>query len=439
MAGKLLKHARVLALRVLHHLFHIWAWEHAIYHSIDLFPNIIKHPLCIIRNKIKRNISLESKYFEITGRCPLPWEATFLLDNRCNARCLMCMVADYFNDNLAKKISLDKFKTIAKNIHLEKLRAVILSGAGEPFLNEDILDIISFVNQHYPQVMVRITTNAIALTPKKAEELVKMNVDSLTISVNAGTKETYKKVMQVDCFERVVENIKYYQELCLKAKKRPSIYPCFVAHRKNIGDLIKFVELGNTLGIKLLITGYCRFYPKSQRLRLAASEENFLDDSDSLFFHQDLSDRYFKEAQKLSHHLGIEFIREPLFSEDFPREKCKFPFNAILVGMDGEVFPCCGGGEVIFKEKVSRGDYNFGNLLEHRIEDFWNNDYYRAIRYSALNPWNPAVPECSVCAQALMWNGHIQKGHVLEWDGLSDKSIDFGLIQPKKLRSGGSM
>lgn len=397
--------------------------------------NIIKRPLHFIRNKISRGTSLESRSFENIdiGRCPFPSEAFFLLNNRCNARCAMCMVGDYLNEGLAKKITLDKFKVISENIHLEKLRAVILSG-GEPLLNEDVLSIISFINQYYPHVMVNITTNAIALTPKKAKELVKMDVNLLSISVNAGTEETYRRVMQVDCFERVVENINYYQELSLKAKKQPSIWLSFVAHRKNIEDLIKFVELGNTLGIKLLTTSYSRFYPKSQRLRLAASEENFLDDSDSLFFHQDLSDRYFQEAEKLCHCLGIEFKREPLFSERLPRRKCKFPFSSILVGIDGKVYPCCGG-EVIFMEKVSRGDYDFGNLLEQQFEDFWNDDYYRAVRYSALNPENPAVPECSVCPQALAWNGHIQKSHILEWDGLTDKPIDFGLIESKKLRS----
>jgi MoaA/NifB/PqqE/SkfB family radical SAM enzyme len=403
--------------------------------SKSIIPNILKHPLRIIRNRINRNIPLESKSFENIdiGRCPFPSEAFFLMNNRCNARCTMCMVADYLNDKLTKEITLDKFKIIAQNLHLEKLKAVILSG-GEPLLSRDVLDIISFINQCYPHVMVNITTNAIALAPEKAKQLVKMDVNLLSISVNAGTKETYKRVMQVDCFERVIENIKHYQALCLKAKKQPSIWLSFVAHRKNIEDLINFVELGNSLGLKLLTTTYCRFYPTSQRLKLAVNEENFLDDTDSLFFHQELSDRYFREAEGLSHRLGIEFRREPLFSEDFPRGKCKFPFSSILVGIDGEVFPCCGG-EVIFKEKVSRGDYHFGNLLEERLEDFWNNGCYRAVRYSVLNPENPPVPECSVCVQALMWNGHIQKSHILEWDGLSDKSIDFGLIQSEKLRS----
>lgn len=400
--------------------------------------NIIKQPsriVSVIRNRINRNVSPESKSRDDIdiGRCPFPTEAYFLLNNRCNARCVMCSVEGYFSDKVAKNITLDKFKTIARNLHLEKFKAAVLSGAGDPLLNEDFLAIVSFINKQYPRVTVVIITNAIALTRKMVEKLVKMDIHVLSISLNAGTRETYKKVMQVDCFERVVENIKYYRESCIKANKQPNIWLSLVAHRKNIEDIIKWVELGNSLGVKLLTTSYCRFYPKSQRLKLAASEENILNDSDSLFFHQELSDKYFQEAEEVAHQLGIEFRREPLFSEDSPKEKCRFPFSTILVGVDGEVFPCCNG-EVIFKEKVSRGDYNFGNLLEQDINDFWNDRYYRAVRYSALNPDNPAVPECGVCAQSIMWNGHIQKCHILEWDGLSDKSVDFGLIECKKER-----
>ncbi|MFC2051118.1 radical SAM protein [Chloroflexota bacterium] len=386
--------------------------------------------LPVIRKKISKSASLECQPFENIdiGRCPLPTDAYFLVNNRCNARCVMCSVEGYFSDNSAKRITLDKFKIIAGNLHLENFKSVILSSAGEPLLNGDVPDIISFINRNYPHICIIIITNGIALTPQLAGELVGLNVHLLSVSLNAGTRETYKKVMQVDCFERVVGNIKYYQELGAKAGKQPDIWLSFVAHRKNLEDLSRFIELGKTLDVKLLTTTYSRFYPESQRLKMALSDENFLDENDSLFFHQELSDRYFREAEKLARKLGIKFVREPLFSEAFHRKKCEFPFTAVLVGVDGEVFPCCNG-EVIFKEKVRKGYYKFGNLLEQDIKDFWNDSYYRAVRYSVLNPDNPAVPECGVCAQSIMWNGHIQKCHILEWGGLSDKSVDFGLVE----------
>ena len=112
----------------------------------NIISNIIKKPLRIIRHKIN---FLKPESFENIdiGQCPFPSTAFFLLNNRCNAKCVMCSVKDYLNDKPAESITLDRFKIIAKNLHLERFKAVVLSGAGDPLLNVSFLNIISFINQ----------------------------------------------------------------------------------------------------------------------------------------------------------------------------------------------------------------------------------------------------------------------------------------------------
>jgi len=355
----------------------------------------------------------------------LPRDAYFLFIDKCNARCSMCE-DDFFNHS-GRAITLDKFKIIARNIHLENMKTTVLSG-GEPLLNKDLLAIISFINRHYPRIEVVICTNAIALTQRIAEELLQRNVHSLNISVNAGTRETYKLLTQVDCFDRVIENIRKFQELRIETGKQPKLNLSFVASRKNIGELSVLIRLAASIGAKSVSSTYCRFFPIAQRLSLAINKDNLLEDNDSLYFHQEMSDRYFKEAAGLAKQLGIDFAHEPLFSENTSRVKCQYPFTAILIGFDGEVYPCCGG-DSIFKEKISSGMYDFGNALKQPIEDFWYYDSHKALRYSALNLEKPAVPECGVCLDIMKWKGHTQKAHVMEWDELKHQSIDFDLIK----------
>ncbi len=117
-----------------------------------------------------------------------------------------------------------------------------------------------------------------------------------------------------------------------------------------------------------------------------------------------------------------------MFSDRVEKRVCYRPFEEILVGMNGEVFPCCGG-EALFKKKVESGEYDFGNLLRQHIEDFQGNDYWKAIRYSALHRDNVVVPECSVCAENMTWNGHVRKSHILEWGNLAHQQIDFGMLR----------
>ncbi|MDO8568158.1 MAG: radical SAM protein [Dehalococcoidales bacterium] len=362
------------------------------------------------------------------GKAPLPRDAYFLLVDKCNARCAMCQ-DDYFR-HTGNAITLDKFKIIAANLRLQDMKSAVLAG-GDPLLNRDLLEIISFINGLNPNINVVICTNAIALTPNTSEGLLQRNVYSLSVSVNAATGATYQKVAQVDCFDRVIANVKHYLELLHKLGKPLRMNLSFVATRKNIEELPEFIKLAASLGIKDVSSTYCRFFPIERRLSLAANEDNLLQDSDSLYFHQALSDKYFKEADDLARQLGINFTREPLFSEMAPKHNCQFPFNGIMVGFDGEVFPCCGG-EVIFKDKVTSGVYDFSNVLKQPIEAFWWGESYQALRHSALHPDNPAVPECGACSAILSWKGNIEAAHIMAWDDLKGKSIDFGLSGSRK-------
>ncbi len=338
-------------------------------------------------------------------------QASFLMTNRCNARCGFCMVSEYFEDP-PEEMTLDKFMVIAKNIHLEKFWSICLSGAGETLLNSQLCSIVSFVNARYSRVQVFITTNGIALTKEKAEELAARNVFLLSVSVNAGTRETYRNTMQVDQFHQVVDHIRYYQQLIRDAPKQTQL--SFVAHRKNIEDLPEFVRLANELRVKKVTARYARFYPIERRCKLAIGTEAMLEDSDSLFYHQELSDRYFKKAAELACRFGIHLIMadDPLFGCVFPRRLCHFPFTDVLVGMGGEVFPCCGG-EVMFKKKVQSGEYDFGNTLKQDIKKWINNRDWKAVRYSAKHPEDIRIPECGRCGVGICWDGHIKKRHIM--------------------------
>ncbi len=59
-------------------------------------------------------------------------------------------------------ITLEKFKVMARNIHLERFRSACLAGAGDPLLNRDFVPIMRYINETYPQCTITITTNGIA-------------------------------------------------------------------------------------------------------------------------------------------------------------------------------------------------------------------------------------------------------------------------------------
>mgnify|MGYP003788813267 CR=1 FL=1 len=341
-----------------------------------------------------------------------PTNAHFLMNDKCNAKCVFCG-GDYFRSKSNKHISLDQFKTMARNLRLEHFRSVCLAGAGDPLLSPELLPIIRYIETQYPNLHISITTNGIALSSNLSREFANSRISSINISINAATRETYCRLMQVDRFDRVVANARdFIEQRRLHGNgKFPILQLSCALSRINIEELPQLVQLAKSLGIGHINTMYCRFYPEVIRDLNIESPELRLANEDSLFFHQELSDRMVSEAIKLATRYGIQVGHEPLFSGEMKQRPCHWPTNELMVGFDGEIYPC-GGGEVHFKRKVDNGVYHFGNALTETIEQFWNNPDYRSLRHSCLHGEDGEIPECLECANYMR---NDVRAHIMKW------------------------
>ena len=107
----------------------------------------------------------------------------------------------------------DKKKADSKMVYriLEEAKnegsvSVGLFATGEPFLNKDLENYIKFAKKiGYEYIF--INTNGAAATLKRMQNAIASGLDSIKFSINAGTKETYKKIHGKDDFERVIKNL----------------------------------------------------------------------------------------------------------------------------------------------------------------------------------------------------------------------------------------
>jgi GT2 family glycosyltransferase/MoaA/NifB/PqqE/SkfB family radical SAM enzyme/cytochrome c-type biogenesis protein CcmH/NrfG len=357
--------------------------------------------------KLENNLQNNNIYID-----NFPTQVHFLMIDKCNAKCIMCG-GNYFCGNSKKKITLDKFKKMASNLQLQLCRGIVLAGAGDPLLNMDLVPIIRFVREKYPHISISITTNGIALTDKLSESFLDNDIAIVNISINSSTRETYRRIMQVDCFDKVCKNVKNLVDMRNRRANRTKIQFSNAINKLNIEELPLLVELSSDLGVDSINIMYCRFYPEKIRHWNVAHEENRLHDKDSLFYHQQLSDKVVEKTEVLAKKYRINFLHEPLFKENVSPQPCIWPIMELMVGFDGEIYPC-GGSEVHFKEKVEKGIYNFGNALTESIDSFWNNDFYQALRISSKKLGTCLVPECKCCANVLGTNEI--RAHIMEWD-----------------------
>ena len=136
----------------------------------------------------------------LTGAADLdsfPSQIHFLMIDQCNAKCIMCG-GNYYHSKSGRRITLDKFKRMAANLKLENATGIVLAGAGDPLLNKDLASIMLFARTAYPHLQMAITTNGIALSPKISRAIIEHGCDSINISLNAATRQTYRRIMQVD-------------------------------------------------------------------------------------------------------------------------------------------------------------------------------------------------------------------------------------------------
>lgn len=379
-------------------------------------------------NFSKIQASLERRDLFLDG---YPTMVHFLMIDKCNVKCIMCG-GDYFRSTSGRKITIEKFKTMAANLKLEHARSVVLAGAGDPLLNRDLVPIIRFLNSTYPHIAISITTNGLALSETLSHALLECTLGQVNISINAASRETYRRIMQVDGFEAVCNNARRFADLRRLARKPVSFQFSAAVNRLNIEEMPLLVELANAIGMDSINLFYTRFYPERIRHLNIDDPQNRLENDASLFVHQELSDAMIEESKSLARKCGIHFMHEPLFKDHAAACACSWPMTQIMVGFDGEIYPC-GGSEVHFRDKVEGGVYDFGNALEAPIDHFWNAEVYRALRVSSRQGESCPIPECRCCANVFSPND--VRSHIMQWDREADAAAPVRSGAPDPLVS----
>ena len=343
-----------------------------------------------------------------------PSQITFMLKNTCNASCVMCGLSYAANKNV-KEIDLVTYKSMIENLDMGKVEEIIFSGGGDPLLAKDFVPIVEYTRKIRPDARLILFTNGIALNEKLANVIVKNNFVKVVISINASTPETYSKVMGVNSFNKVVANAGRLVGIRNACGGATHIRLTFAVSRLNCDDLPGLVVLGKQVGANDVAMHYCRFYTHKYRLD-AAETDRVMDQNLSLFFHQEYSDKLVKKAEETAARENIVFNHEPLFeTTEFSPQKCKWPWTAILVGPEGEIYPCCGA-EVKFHKPLKENRVYFGNILKEHLYTFWNNQDYEKLRQSSdYGNLNKSMGECYNCSRTMSFKGAKSKqSHLIE-------------------------
>lgn len=165
------------------------------------------------------------------------------ITDRCNLRCLYCRPQDEWvflpHEDVLSYEEMYELVDVSRRAGVEKVR---LTG-GEPFARRDFIPFVARLHAAFPDLDLRITTNA-TLLQGKAQAVREAGVTCLNISLDTLRRDRFLDITGVDAYDLVRAGI----DACLEAGLRVKMN---VVALKGINDdeLPGFVDFARTHGL----------------------------------------------------------------------------------------------------------------------------------------------------------------------------------------------
>jgi MoaA/NifB/PqqE/SkfB family radical SAM enzyme len=320
-----------------------------------------------------------------------PYPQQLILDwtDYCNAKCFFCYREKYEQQIGGKGefIPFAKLKRLEKVLSQVKVFG-ISSGIGEPLLHPELEQILRWLYDINPTILIRTTTNGTALTASKAPWFAG-HLDWLSVSLNAANGEAHMRDMfphlvkrGIDAQQRWELHLRHLKEFiaALPPEDRPRIRFQMVAHRYNVKDIPEFVRVVDSVGgSHAVITN------------IAAHAETI---DWSLYWIKDLYNDCIEQACEVGTRLGVKVDAPRFYTSVKPvldlDEVCHDPTDNAYISRASVGAPCCQWAEAGIPTDVYNDDEGF--------DRYWNHDILHRLRQKRN------FQSCQVCGMSRVFD-----------------------------------
>lgn len=222
----------------------------------------------------------------------------------CNLDCKICMRRNL--ERSAGSLSLDNFKKV---LNSGSFRYVGLHGWGEPLLNQQLFEMISYAESK--GVSTNLTTNGTRIRDK---------IDDI---LSSGLREIAFGIYDK---ELLLQSLPQIEELIREKSKRgfriPKAYLDITIYKENLAQILDILRLASELPVDAVIL---------HRLFNVHKVDPSVE-----YISQEEENKLFIEVRQLARRLKLEIYLPPKHS--FP---CRIIKRSIFVTANGKVTPCC--------------------------------------------------------------------------------------------------
>ncbi|RPH38909.1 MAG: radical SAM protein, partial [Burkholderiales bacterium] len=336
--------------------------------------------------------------------------------SQCNLDCKTCMRNSW--DEAQGMMSEEVFSRVLEGLKaFSPAPSVFFGGFGEPLFHPDIINMIKRIKELGEKV--ELITNGTLLTKSMSLKLIEAGLDTLWVSIDGATPESYADIRLGATLPKVLENLHQFSKLInslFGTEESHSLFPqsgtklgiAFVAMKRNIADLPAVIDLGRKFGAEFyMLTNVLPYTPDMIK---------------DVLYYQGVKD---KEPSRVSMpqidinettHIPVyEALRKLSstwsgFSSEKMKDRCPFiAKGAGAVRWDGDFSPCLP----LLHSVTSYLDYltnnnkrytrhwSVGNIKERSLYALWNDPEHLAFRQRVQNFEFAPCTTCGNCDMIL--------------------------------------
>ena len=328
---------------------------------------------------------------------------------RCNLRCKMCSMEaqERLLKSLGRQVEIDSetFRKVIRQAKEIGSRSILFIG-GEPFLREDIFELIDYA--HRLGLSSIVVTNGALLKEDAIKKCFASGLEWLSISIDAARDETFSKIRGEGVLGAIIENIGLLNRLKKEAKKEfPKLVTCSTIMNDNLEELIKIIELCKKLKIERVLFQPVVANNIDQTERLAGNPGfvprerlGVLDRAmDGLIEYKKQSASNFDFIGNSIRNLSLikKYFRGEITPKDQP---CYAGYNRLQIVQEGKLYFCVN---------QQQHQANLGDIKKDSLASLWFSEEARSFRRLIKKCDNPCLQWCSYRDEFMELAGAWQK------------------------------